>query len=43
MSDIFSDFASENKTYTDNGFATYHRTEKGIAGAGNVLAPANKL
>lgn len=33
MSDNFSTFVAVNQTYKDVKFATYHRTEKGIAGA----------
>ena len=38
-----STFAPVNKVYKNNGFAAYHSPKEGIAGAGNVLAPANKL
>ena len=43
MSEIFSTFVPGNKAYIKNGFAAYHSPKEGIAGAGNVLAPANKL
>ena len=43
MSEKNSTFVPENKAYTKNGFAAYHSPKEGIAGAGNVLAPANKL
>ena len=43
MSENFSTFVPENKAYTKNGFAAYHSPKEGIAGAGNVLAPDNKL
>ena len=32
-----------DKVYKNNGFAAYYSPKDGIAGAGNVLAPANKL
>ena len=43
ISEIFSTFVPENKVYKNNGIAAYHSPKEGIAGAGNVLAPANKL
>ena len=43
MSEKNSTFVPENKAYRKNGIAAYHSPKEGIAGAGNVLAPANKL
>ena len=37
MSGKISTFVPENKAYTKNGFAAYHSTKEGIAGAGNKI------